>query len=100
MKLLGLDGDQGFPIRGGIGEPTKAERWSKGNRYIGSAPLINLPDDPGHGAIRTLNPKTWGYKLHTRPWAGVLSAARQWVFGGSEEGHLFALDASSVQPAA
>ena len=61
-----------------------------GNRYIGSVPLIDLPEDPGHGAIRALNPQTgervWDYKLHTKPWAGVLSTAGQLVFGGSDEG--------------
>jgi alcohol dehydrogenase (cytochrome c) len=75
------------------------QEYSPGNRYIGSVPLIDLPDDPGHGAIRALNPKTgekiWEYKLHTKPWAGVLSSAGKVVFGGSDEGHFFALDAES-----
>jgi alcohol dehydrogenase (cytochrome c) len=73
--------------------------YSPGNRYIGSVPLIDLPDDPGHGAIRALNPHTgervWEYPLHTKPWAGVLSTASQLVFGGSDEGYFFALDAAS-----
>jgi alcohol dehydrogenase (cytochrome c) len=77
------------------GEPT----YSPGNRYIGSVPLIDLPEDPGWGAIRALNPQTgekvWDYKLHTKPWAGVLSTAGKLVFGGSDEGYLFALDAES-----
>jgi len=75
------------------------QEYSPGNRYIGSVPLIDLPDDPGHGAIRALNPQTgervWEYKLHTKPWAGVLSTAGQLVFGGSDEGYFFALDAQS-----
>ena len=75
------------------------QEYSPGNRYIGSVPLIDLPDDPGHGAIRALNPKTgekaWEYKLHTKPWAGVLSSAGKVVFGGSDEGYFFALDAES-----
>lgn len=45
------------------------EGWGKRRR------LIDLPDDPGYGAVRALNPKTgdrvWEYKLHTKPWAGV-----------------------------
>src|SRR6202022_3073465 len=73
------------------------QEYSPGNRYIGSVPLIDLPEDPGHGAIRALNPKTgerlWEYKLHTKPWAGVLSTAGKLVFGGSDEGYFFALDA-------
>jgi alcohol dehydrogenase (cytochrome c) len=75
------------------------QEYSPGNRYIGSVPLIDLPDEPGHGAIRALNPKTgekvWEYKLHTKPWAGVLSTAGRLVFGGSDEGYFFALDAET-----
>jgi alcohol dehydrogenase (cytochrome c) len=75
------------------------QKYTPGNRYIGSVPLIDLPDEPGYGAIRALNPKTgdkvWEYKLHTKPWAGVLSTAGKLVFGGSDEGYFFALDAES-----
>ncbi len=75
------------------------QEYTPGNRYIGSVPMIDLPDDPGHGAIRALNPKTgdkvWEYRLHTKPWAGVLSTGGQLVFGGSDEGYAFALDAES-----
>ncbi len=75
------------------------QQYSPGNRYIGSVPLIDLPDDPGTGAIRALNPKTgervWEYKLLTKPWAGVLSTAGKLVFGGSDEGYFFALDAET-----
>lgn len=75
------------------------QEYTPGNRYIGSAPLIDLPDDPGHGAIRALNPQTgervWEHYLHTKPWAGVLSTAGKLVFGGSDEGHFFALDAET-----
>lgn len=77
--------------------------YSPGNRYIGSVPLIDLPDEPGYGAIRALNPKTgdrvWEYKLLTKPWAGVLTTAGQLVFGGSDEGYLFALDAETGKEA-
>jgi alcohol dehydrogenase (cytochrome c) len=73
------------------------QEYTPGNRYIGSVPLIDLPEEPGHGGIRALNPKTgdkvWEYKLHTKPWAGVLSTAGGLVFGGSDEGYFFALDA-------
>jgi alcohol dehydrogenase (cytochrome c) len=61
--------------------------------------MIDLPEDPGYGAIRALNPKTaervWDYKLHTKPGAGVLSTAGKLVFGGSDEGYVFALDAET-----
>lgn len=75
------------------------QEYTPGNRFIGSVPLIDLPDEPGHGAIRALNPKTgermWEYKLHTKPWAGLLSTAGRVVFGGSDEGYIFALDADT-----
>src|SRR5262249_30643119 len=66
-------------------------------------------DEPGHGAIRALNPKTgdkvWEYKTHTKPWSGVLSTAGNLVFGASGgwitrdrqsmEAYFFALDAAN-----
>jgi alcohol dehydrogenase (cytochrome c) len=75
------------------------QEYTAGNRYIGSVPLIDLPGDLGQGGIRALNPQTgeriWEYKLQTKPWAGVLSTAGQLVFGGSDEGYFFALDAET-----
>lgn len=75
------------------------QEYSPGNRYIGSVPLIDLPEDLGSGGIRALNPQTgqkvWEYPLLTKPWAGVLSTAGGLVFGGSDEGYLFALNSST-----
>ena len=75
------------------------QEYSPGNRYIGSVPLIDLPGDLGHGGVRALDPQTgkvmWDYKLETKPWAGVLSTAGGLVFGGSDEGYLFTVDAAT-----
>jgi alcohol dehydrogenase (cytochrome c) len=86
--------------------------YARGNRYIGSVPLIDDDADPGYGAIRALNPKTgakaWEYKLHTKPWSGVLSTAGRVVFGATggwanrwerstSESYFFALDAGTGQ---
>ncbi len=37
----------------------------------------------------------WEYKLHKVPQTGLLSTAGDVVFGGSEEGYFFALDAGT-----
>ncbi len=80
-----------------------------GNRFIGSVPEIDLPDEPGWGAIRALNPKTgeriWEHKMHTKPWSGVLTTAGHLLFGstggwiGREktamESYFFSLDAET-----
>ncbi|MFQ5929078.1 MAG: pyrroloquinoline quinone-dependent dehydrogenase [Acidobacteriota bacterium] len=72
--------------------------YSPGNRFIGSVPQ-GVPDDPGWGAVRALVPETgamkWEYRLHTKPQAGILSTATNLVFGGTNEGHFFALDAET-----
>jgi len=59
----------------------------------------NIPGEEPWGAIRALRPTTgelaWEFKLHTAPWAGVMSTAGGLVFGGTNEGDVFALDAAS-----
>ena len=40
----------------------------------------------------------WKFRLHSSPWAGVLSTAGGLVFRGSDEGNFFALDAKSGKP--
>ncbi|MGH9631326.1 MAG: pyrroloquinoline quinone-dependent dehydrogenase, partial [Bryobacteraceae bacterium] len=70
--------------------------YSPGNRFLGSVPS-RVPDEPGYGAVRAIHPQTgevkWEHKLVSMPQAGVLSTAGDIVFGGSDEGHFFALDA-------
>jgi len=61
-----------------------------------------LRGDQASGAVRALDPLTgqrrWDFKLHEPTWAGVLSTAGGVVFGGSEEGNFFALDALTGKP--
>ena len=72
--------------------------YSPGNRFIGSVPQ-GVPDDPGYGAVRALDPETgemrWQYKLHSKPQSGILSTATNLVFGGTDEGQFFSLDAET-----
>ncbi len=83
--------------------------WEFASRfYIGDAPYqpgtlffgsttARLPDQPGRGSIRALDPSTgeirWQYPLFSMPQTGLLSTGGNLVFGGTEEGQFFALDA-------
>jgi glucose dehydrogenase len=65
--------------------------------------LVNeLPRDDTWGAIRALQAETgeirWEFKLHSAPWAGVMSTAGSLVFAGSDEGNFFALNAQTGKP--
>jgi alcohol dehydrogenase (cytochrome c) len=40
----------------------------------------------------------WEFRLHSPPWAGVLSTAGGLVFSGSDEGNFVALDAMTGKP--
>lgn len=61
-----------------------------------------LPADDAFGAIRALDPGSgemrWEFKLHSPPWAGVLSTAGGLVFSGSDEGNFYGLDARTGKP--
>jgi alcohol dehydrogenase (cytochrome c) len=61
-----------------------------------------LNGDDAWGAVRALDSTTgslkWEFKLVTPPMAGLLSTAGGLVFGGSEEGNFFALDADTGKP--
>ncbi len=58
-----------------------------------------VPGEEARGAVRALQLEDgrmkWEFPLQTQPWAGLLSTAGGLVFGGTEEGHFFALDAAS-----
>src|SRR5206468_13018026 len=58
-----------------------------------------IPGVERSGAIRALNSATgelkWEFPLHSGAWAGVLSTACNLVFGSSNEGDFYALDATA-----
>jgi alcohol dehydrogenase (cytochrome c) len=64
--------------------------------------IHGLPGVEPSGAIKGIDLSTgearWEFPLHSPPWAGLLSTAGGLVFGGSNEGNVFALDAASGKP--
>jgi alcohol dehydrogenase (cytochrome c) len=74
--------------------------YTPGAPYIGGGEHA-IENDSASGAIRALDPVTgvqrWEFPLHSPPWAGLLSTASGLLFGGSNEGNVFALSARSGQ---
>ena len=60
-----------------------------------------LMGDKAYGAIRALKAETgkrkWEFRLHSPPWAGVHSTAGGLLFGGTDEGQVFALDVATAE---
>ncbi len=77
---------------------TEESDYKPGDRYLGGV-AAKVPDEPGRGVIRALDPWTgelkWEHKLQKKPITGLLSTAGGLVFGGSEEGYFYALDSDS-----
>jgi alcohol dehydrogenase (cytochrome c) len=61
-----------------------------------------LDGDDASGAILALDVMTgeqqWEFELQTPPWSGVMATAGGLVFGASNEGNFFALDAEDGDP--
>jgi alcohol dehydrogenase (cytochrome c) len=77
----------------------KGEATYKPGTFFAGGGERALEGDKASGAIRALEVETgkvkWEFTLKSPPWAGVLSTAGGVVFGGSDEGNFFALDALS-----
>ena len=73
-------------------------QFKLGERFDGGG-FRNIPGEEEWGAVRALKPATaevaWEYKLHTPPYAGLLSTAGNLVFGATNEGQFFALNANT-----
>jgi len=80
----------------------KAEVEYKPGAYFMGGGEQELGGDKASGAVRALELTTgkrvWEFPLHSPPWAGLLATAGGVVFGGSNEGNFFALDARSGKP--
>ena len=75
----------------------KGEAEYKPGTFFAGGGERALSRDKARGAIRALDVGTgkmkWEFILNSPPWAGVLSTAGGVVFGGSDEGNFYALDA-------
>jgi len=76
-------------------------KYKAGEPFVaGGGRAVN--GDDAWGAVRALEATTgkmkWEFKLLTPPWTGLLSTAGGLVFGGTEEGNFFALDAETGKP--
>jgi alcohol dehydrogenase (cytochrome c) len=71
----------------------------KPGSYFSAGGMRGIPGVEPSGSVKALDPLTgetrWEFRLHSPPWAGLLSTAGGLVFGGTNEGNFFALDAES-----
>jgi len=79
----------------------RKQEFKEGTFFAGGGEK-ERPADEAYGAIRALQAETgeqkWEFRLHSPPWAGVLSTAGGLVFSGSNEGEFYALDAAKGTP--
>lgn len=72
--------------------------YEPGQPYLGGGEQA-LSGDQASGFIKGINALSgdilWEFELHTPPWSGVMSTAGGLVFGGTNEGNVFALDAQT-----
>jgi alcohol dehydrogenase (cytochrome c) len=80
----------------------KGEAEYKPGTFFAGGGERTLKADEIYGMIRALDASTgkmkWEFRLQSPPWAGVLSTAGGLVFGGTNEGNFFALDARTGAP--
>jgi alcohol dehydrogenase (cytochrome c) len=75
--------------------------YKPGTFFAGGGEREMKPDEM-YGMVRALDAATgkqkWEFRLQSPPWAGLLSTAGGLVFGGTNEGNFFALDAKTGVP--
>ena len=80
----------------------KGEAEYKPGTFFAGGGEHTLNGDQAWGAVRALIPSSgkmaWEFRLKSPPWAGVLSTAGSLVFGGSNEGNFYALEARTGKP--
>ncbi len=87
------DGEDEFFIR--------EEEYKAGEYFTGGGAQRPKPTDSYRSAVRALDPRTgeqkWEFEIQPRSAGGLLATAGNLVFGGSNAGYFFALDAKSGQ---
>ncbi len=75
--------------------------YTPGRYFLGGGES-EFGGDSAQGAVRALDPVTgairWSFPLFSPPWAGLLSTGGGVVFGGTNEGEFFALNALTGKP--
>ena len=75
-------------------------KYVPGAYFMGGGEAMR-PGEEAYGAVRGLDAltgeKRWEFRLLSPPWSGLLATGGGLVFGGSNEGNAYALDASTGQ---
>ena len=72
--------------------------YEPGKPFMAGGEIVVAPEE-AFGAVRALDALTgerrWEHRLHSPLWAGVMATAGGLVFGGTNEGNVYALDAAT-----
>lgn len=75
--------------------------YAPGGAFMGGGETLR-PGDEAYGAVRALDALTgeqrWEFRLLSPLWSGLLATAGGLVFGGTNEGNAYALDAANGRP--
>ena len=75
--------------------------YEPGKPFMGGGEVVEAPDE-AYGAVRALDALTgerrWEHRLLSPLWAGVMATAGGLVFGSTNEGNVYALDAATGRP--
>jgi alcohol dehydrogenase (cytochrome c) len=75
--------------------------YEPGKPFMGGGEIVEAADQ-AYGAVRALDVLTgqqrWEHRLHSPLWAGVMATSGGLVFGSTNEGNVYALDAATGQP--
>ncbi len=89
VYVMAYDGEAKFFIRD--------DEYEAGERFTGGGQVQTQPLDNDVSAVRAIVPQTgdiqWEYRVQPKSRSGLLTTASDLLFGGTEDGYFFALDA-------